>query len=359
MRCPSARAAADDPAPEGGRREVRLALLAELDACLAAGGDGALAALHRHAVLPAGKLLRPLLVVDAALAVGGSAHPVLPAAVAVELLHVGSLIHDDIIDGDAERRGRAAVHHRFGTDRAILGGDALFLRPFSLVAECGRRGVPAERVVRAGQALAAAGEELCRGAVLELDHAGAPELSLEAYVRMAGLKTSPLFSGACRIGAVLSGADEEQAAALGRYGHALGIAFQARDDLLPYDTCFAGAAGDNGTAAAGKPADSDLGNRRPTLPVLLAHQLAAPADRHLVEKLLADGARGPDAHARMADVLERTGAVDAVRSVVEEYVRRCHQALALFEPGPGVAGMAALADRLARWTSPRAACPAR
>ncbi|MEE4544812.1 polyprenyl synthetase family protein [Streptomyces sp. V4-01] len=329
------------PERGGDRREARVALLAELDACLTH-GSGELAALHRHAVLPAGKLLRPLLVVDAALATGGPVHPVLPAAVAMELLHVGSLIHDDIIDGDIERRGRDSVHHRFGTHRAILGGDALFFRPFALVTQCRERGVPDERVVRAGRALAEAGEELCRGAMLELDQAGVPELSLEAYLRMAGLKTSPLFSGACRIGAILSGADRGEVAALDRYGHALGIAFQARDDLLPYDT---------EPPASGKPADSDLGNRRPTLPVILAHQRAAPDDRTLIEKLLADGARGADAQARMAEVVRRTGAPEAAREVLDEHVRRCHRALTVFDPGPGVAEMAAMANRLRRQAS--------
>jgi geranylgeranyl diphosphate synthase type I len=346
---PPARTAADDPERGRHHQDVRAALLTELDACLATGA-GELTALHRHAVLPAGKLLRPLLVVDAALATGGPVQPVLPAAVAVELLHVGSLIHDDIIDGDLERRGRDSVHHRFGTHRAILGGDALFFRQFALVAQCRERGVPEERVVRAGQALAVAGEELCRGAMLELDYAGAPELSLEAYLRMAGLKTSPLFSGACRIGAILSGADREEVAALDRYGHALGIAFQARDDLLPYDA---------GPSASGKPADSDLGNQRPTLPVILAHQRAAPGDRLLIEKLLADGARGADAHARMGEVLRRTGAAEAVRAVVEEQVGRCHRALTLFDPGPAVTEMAGLADRLLRPAAPPAACRTR
>jgi geranylgeranyl pyrophosphate synthase len=346
---PSARAADDTPDDQRDVQGVRRQLLAELEACLTT-GVGGLTALHRHAVWPAGKLLRPLLVVDAALAVGGRAHPVLPAAVAMELLHVGSLIHDDIIDGDTVRRGRDAVHHRFGMHRAIIAGDALFFRPFALVAECRGRGVPDEQVVRACHALATAGEQLCQGAALELDYAGAPDLSVEAYRRMAELKTSPLFSGACRIGAILSGADQDRVAALDQYGHALGIAFQALDDLLPYGA---------GPAASGKPADSDLGNQRPTLPVLLAHRRAGPSDRLLIEKLLADAERGAHAHARMCEVVRRTGAVDAVRAVVEEEVRRCHHALARFEPGPGVNEMAALAEALRQQALPHAVRPAR
>jgi geranylgeranyl diphosphate synthase type I len=359
----------------------RPALLRELEAALAA-GPAELAALHRHALLPPGKLLRPLLVVESALAVGGAGEgnagavppdAVLPAAVALELLHTGSLVHDDIIDGDTERRGRAAVHYRFGLHRAVLGGDALFFQPFELLTSCGELGVPADRIVHACRVLAEAGRELCRGAVLELDQAGTPWLPVHAYLRMAGLKTSPLLSGACRIGAILAGADPSRVEALGRYGHALGLAFQARDDLLPYDTP---------PETTGKPADSDLTNGRPTLPVLLAYERADMQDRLLIEGLLA-GADGtstatatlststvtatPRTRALMADVLHRTGAVGAAYALVDEQVDLCLRALDALGPGldptrgngpgsgPGTARLAALADALRR--RPAAALP--
>jgi geranylgeranyl pyrophosphate synthase len=167
---------------------------------------------------------------------------------------------------------------------------------------------------------------------------------------MAGLKTSPLLAGACRIGAILSGADETQLEALGRYGHALGIAFQARDDLLPYDSA---------PEAAGKPTDSDLGNHRPTLPVLVAYQRAGVQDRILIEKLLADGGRGPDSHTRMTEVLQRTQAAEGVRTVVAEYVRHCHRALEDLRPGPGVTELALLAERLLPKPADRSVRPAR
>ncbi|KPI30546.1 Polyprenyl synthetase [Actinobacteria bacterium OK074] len=344
---------------------ARPALLHELEAAVAAGA-AELAALHRHALLPPGKLLRPLLVVESALAVGGrtAADAVLPAAAALELLHTGSLVHDDIIDGDTERRGRAAVHQRFGLHRAVLGGDALLFQPFELLTACAERGVPADRIVRACQVLARAGLELCRGAALELDQAGTPWLPVRAYLRMAGLKTSPLLSGACAVGAILAGASSSSTDALARYGHALGLAFQARDDLLPYDTP---------PHAPGKPADSDLANGRPTLPVLLAYERADVADRLLIEELLtgsgtgtasasasaasgtgsatsvvaaADDRGATTSHARtlMAGVLRRTGAVAAVYALVDEQVDHCLRALDALAPGPGTAHLAALAE---------------
>lgn len=315
---------------------VRQAVLDELASCLGT-DDSVLSSVHRHALLPAGKLLRPLLVVHSAIAVGGTAFPVMPAAVGLELLHTGSLVHDDIIDGDTMRRGRPAVHHRFGADRAIVGADALFFQPFALLAECRQRGVADARIVTAGRMLAEAGQDLCRGVMRELDQAGTLRLTTAEYLAMAGLKTSPLLSGACRVGAVLAGADQAQVAALGRYGHALGLAFQARDDMLPYDT---------EPEAAGKPAGSDLANHRPTLPILCAYRLADAADRRLIETLLTDGARAADSPTRMREVLHRNGALEAVHSVVAEQVDECHRALSGLEPGPGAVELANLAEQL-------------
>ncbi|GGV66196.1 polyprenyl synthetase [Streptomyces longisporoflavus] len=311
-------------------------MLTELGACLNTDGN-ALSAVHRHALLPAGKLLRPLLVVQSAISAGGTPYAVMPAAVGLELLHAGSLVHDDIIDGDTVRRGRPSVHHRFGADRAIIGGDALFFQPFALLAECRQRGVPDERIVTASRVLAGAGQDLCRGAMLELDQAGALRVTVEEYLHMAGLKTSPLLSGACRIGAILAGAPDAQVTALGRYGHALGLAFQARDDLLPYDTP---------SRAAGKPACSDLANHRPTLPIVCAYRLADAADRHLIKTLLADGARTAGRQEQMGDVLRRTGALQAVHEVVAEHVEECLRALSELGQGPGADELADLAVRL-------------
>ncbi|MDT3399532.1 polyprenyl synthetase family protein [Streptomyces sp. B1866] len=322
-----------------GERDGLTPALADDLAARCAGAPAELADLYRHALLPPGKLLRPLLVAESAAAVGGSPGQVLPAASAVELLHVGTLVHDDIIDGDTVRRGRAAVHYRFGSHRAVVGGDALFFQAFDALAECARRGVPADRIVRACAALATAGRDLCRGVTRELDQAGTPRLALGAYLEMAGLKTSPLFGGACRIGAVLAGADDGPAAALGAYGHALGIAFQARDDLLAYEAP---------PETTGKPAASDLDNHRPTLPVLLAHQRGTAQERMVVEALLAQGGRSPAAHARMRRILARTGALDAAGEVIDAHVERCHRALAELPTGPAVARLAALADRLRR-----------
>src|SRR5262249_22440357 len=126
-------------------------------------------AAHHHALVPPGKLLRPLLVLRSALAVGGILQQVLPAAVGFEAVHTGSLIHDDIIDRDADRRGRPAVHAVLGPSRAIIAGNALFFDWFAALGECARRGIPTDRVTRAMEVQAEAGAEICRGAYDEID----------------------------------------------------------------------------------------------------------------------------------------------------------------------------------------------
>ncbi len=124
---------------------------------------GPLDAICRYALVPHGKLLRPLLLLHAVVAVGGEIDPVLPAAVGAECGHVASLVHDDIIDGDEMRRGQRSVQSKFGIDDAIVAGDALIFDIFRGLAECAGRGVPADRIVQALNTVARGGIDLCRG----------------------------------------------------------------------------------------------------------------------------------------------------------------------------------------------------
>ena len=159
----------------------------------------------RHSLLPAGKLFRPCLLLAGAQAVGGDPMSVLPAAVAAEFGHVGSLIHDDIIDADAVRRGRPAAHRKYGVDEAIVAGDLLFFSLFECLAECRDRGVPADRVVTAVAAIARAGMDLCRGQSLEARLTGGRVFEVGPYLEMVRLKTAALFRAACEVGGILGG----------------------------------------------------------------------------------------------------------------------------------------------------------
>ncbi|MBT2511729.1 polyprenyl synthetase family protein [Streptomyces sp. ISL-98] len=262
----------------------------------------------RYALVPTGKLLRPLLLLHSAQAVGGSVHQVLPAAVGLECVHVGSLIHDDLIDHDDVRRNRDSVHRRFGADHAIVAGNALFFTWFDTLGECADRGVPAARVLKAMRIQARVGRQVCQGAATELCMAGHFDTPVADYLEMVRLKTAILLAAACRTGSVLVGARSEHAEALTRYGEALGIAFQIRDDLLPY-----GANPD----VAGKPAASDIRNLRPTLPVLLARDLATPAGR--VALLQAVTAANPQALDTVREIVHSSGAGARATDLARQY----------------------------------------
>jgi len=268
----------------------------------------------RYALLSPGKLLRPLLLVASAEAVGGAREDVLPAALAVEYLHVASLVHDDIIDGDDLRRGRASVHARYGVADAIVTGDALILGLFGAVADCA---APDSAVVAAVRVLAQAGEDLCRGQVQEAllvpPGPGVAGSGLDAYLEMASLKTGALFRGACRAGALLGGGSPAQADVVTAFAEHAGLAFQMYDDLLPFLA---------DPAVTGKPGTSDAANLRPTYPVLLAHREGSAADRRGVERALSGELRPEAAHDALREAVVSSGALDlAVAGAREEAVR--------------------------------------
>jgi geranylgeranyl diphosphate synthase type I len=264
----------------------------------------------RYAVQPGGKLFRPLLLVESALAVGGRLAEVLPAAVGTEQGHVASLVHDDIIDGDLLRRGRPSVHAKFGLADAIVAGDMLIFGLFACLGQCADAGVPAPRIVAALRAVAAAGLDLCRGQSLEAELSGDPRCGIQNYLTMARLKTAALFRAACMSGAILGGGPEPWVRNAAAYGECLGVAFQIRDDLLGYT---------NDMMVTGKDAASDIRNKRPTLPVILAYRNGSETDRSQVEHCFSADAATGDAFAELAQVIDRTGAIDASMTYARKY----------------------------------------
>ncbi|MCA9103735.1 MAG: polyprenyl synthetase family protein [Planctomycetales bacterium] len=212
-------------------QRVETALSVELDRLAGACPERLLAAM-RHSLMSGGKRLRPLLVLLAADACEGSLTEAMPAAVAVELVHTYSLIHDDLpaMDDDDMRRGRPACHIAFDEATAILAGDALLTLAFEVV---GRSVKPAGRAAACCVVLAEAAGPLgmVAGQVDDLaaeGHAGTIE-DLEAIHRR---KTGALLTAALRLGAVSAGASDKQLAALVQFGAYLGLAFQIKDDLL-------------------------------------------------------------------------------------------------------------------------------
>ncbi|MEK2479448.1 polyprenyl synthetase family protein [Streptomyces noursei] len=273
--------------------------------------DSPLDAICAYALEPSGKLLRPTLLVESALAVGGSADAVLPAAVGAEYGHVASLVHDDIIDGDELRRGRPSVPERHGISTAIIIGDLLFFTMFESLTACRARGIPDRLIADAAAALTASCQDLCRGEYLEFDLIGnTVHRDVADYLAMARGKTGAGFRAACVVGAILGGGSPEMIEALSDYGSNVGIAFQIHDDLLSYS-------GDE--TALGKSITSDIHNRRLTLPVILAYQAASPTTRARLDLVLAGRLSDQAAYAETRELVRETGAFDRAHGIAAEY----------------------------------------
>jgi geranylgeranyl diphosphate synthase type I len=317
-------------------------------------GDGwdpadELDAMCRYAVLPPGKLFRPYLLLESCAAVGGDLHVAVPAALGAEYGHVASLVHDDIIDNDMMRRGRASVPAEYGRDHAIIVGDTLIFRLFLALAECAERGAPATRVVASLRAVAVAGVDLCRGQTADGRLRRGVEVDLDDYCQTVRGKTGALFRGACEVGALLGGGGDGQVAALATYGEQLGIAFQMADDLLAYRST---------TRAAGKDLLSDLRNRQMTFPLVVAGMIAGERVRKVLPVLFdqADAAHrasvgGQDVLGAVRELLDSVSALDEAAKIVQRHAEDALTALDFLPPSAShdrlAATVSAAVDRVA------------
>ncbi|MDQ3364584.1 MAG: polyprenyl synthetase family protein [Myxococcota bacterium] len=186
---------------------------------------GRLVEAMRYAATGPGKRLRPAVLLAAAEACGGSRQAAMPAACAIEMLHAYTLVHDDLpaMDDDDERRGRPTVHVAFGEAIAILAGDGLLTQAFGTLAELGPRAAAAAKIL----AQRAGSRELLAGQAIDLTTSPTELADIE---RLHAAKTGALFAAAAELGAIAADADAATCAALGRYGMAIGVAFQHVDD---------------------------------------------------------------------------------------------------------------------------------
>jgi geranylgeranyl diphosphate synthase type II len=253
---------------------------ARTDAALAelmSGGSRAPARLMeamRYSLEAGGKRLRPALVLLACRACGGNDATALPAAVAMECIHTFSLIHDDLpaMDNDDLRRGRPTNHRVFGEAVAILAGDGLLALAFESLTHCPT--TPATVVAMVRELADATGWQGMIGGQVEdiLGERARPDAA--RVDRIHALKTARLIEASCRLGALAAGADESWLAALGRYGQALGMAFQVVDDLLDVTAT---------TAALGKGAGKDETREKQTYPRVFGLEASRARARDLVQ----------------------------------------------------------------------------
>ena len=240
-----------------------------------------------------GKAVRPALALLSAEAGGGTPEMGLPGAVAVELVHNFSLLHDDLMDGDTERRHRPTVWAVKGAASAILTGDAML----SLAQEILLDG-DGPCAIAAARLLAEATNELIRGQVLDVAFEQRDDVTLDECLDMAAGKTGALLSASSAIGAVLAGAPQQTVDALAGFGADLGLAFQLVDDVL-------GIWGD--PATTGKPVYSDLRARKKSLPVTYSVTHGGALGRELAEWLARPGTPGEESVRHAAELVEQAG----------------------------------------------------
>jgi geranylgeranyl diphosphate synthase type I len=260
-----------------------------------------------------GKRLRPLLCLLCCQAAGGDWRRALPAAASLELVHSFSLIHDDIEDNSATRRGRRSVWAIWGVAHGINVGDAMLVLARRTLARLHECSVPRARVLEAFGAFDRTCLRLCEGQYLDMAYQGRVDLSEEAYLEMIGGKTAALIATSCELGCLVAGA-------LGNidhyreFGHHVGMAFQMIDDAL-------GIWGD--PQATGKPTASDIRERKMTLPII--HALCESDKASLLAETYGRESQDNDV-ARIVEILNHTPARDYVRRRAED-----HHAAALRE----------------------------
>ena len=254
-----------------------------------------------HLMKAGGKRLRPALVLVTSRAGEPGRTETDLAAAAVELLHLASLYHDDVIDETKMRRGAPSVHSKWGNEIAILAGDFLFASGSLLGARAG-----AEAPAILARALA----DVCEGQIAETERVGDPSRSATQYVETIRRKTAALFRAACELGALTSGADDTVRERVVDFGENLGLAFQVVDDLLDF-------VGD--PRVTGKAPGTDLREGVFTLPVLIANQ-RDPA-------IAAELEPGKRELGRVLPMLESTGALDAAFDQARFYVDQASDSL--------------------------------
>ena len=257
-----------------------------------------------------GKRMRPLLGLLAYASIAGEHQRALPGAAAVELGHNFSLVHDDIEDGDTERRHRATLWTIHGVPQAINTGDALFSLSRIALHRLTDLGFPDSTVLRLMRLFDETCLALCEGQYIDIAMSASDELmSVELYFDMIGRKTAALISASIEAGALLATSDEEVIARYRGFGWALGLAFQLNDDLL----------GIWGVEQTTGKEPSDVAHKKKTLPVIYAWEHAGPADRERLRAIYATPDPTSDEVAEIIAILERSGAREYTRDEARRY----------------------------------------
>jgi octaprenyl-diphosphate synthase len=259
-----------------------------------------------YIIASGGKRLRPMLLVLGARACGYRDASHWPLAAIIEFIHTATLLHDDVVDESATRRGKDTAHAVWGNSAAVLVGDFLYSRSFQMMVTLDS--------MRIMEIMADTTNTIAEGEVLQLLNLGDPEVSEDAYFKVIDNKTAKLFEAACRLSAVIARQSSAVEDAMARYGTHLGRAFQIADDLLDYS-------GDE--TALGKNTGDDLAEGKPTLPLILARNRCSVAEQRIIDAAVTQ--QGSGNLEQVLSIIRSTGALastyDRARSEAEKALR--------------------------------------
>lgn len=262
----------------------------------------------QYIVAAGGKRLRPALLLLMCGALGYTGKQRYNLAAVVEFIHTATLLHDDVVDESALRRGRATANDAFGNPASVLVGDFLYSRAFQMMVDAGD--------MRIMKTLAEATNVIAEGEVLQLMNMHDANLSEEAYLLVIRSKTAKLFEASARIAALLAQSSELHEQSCAAYGQALGTAFQVIDDVLDYD-------GD--VLEMGKNLGDDLREGKATLPLIIAMQRSTEVERNTIREAIETG--GTAHMERIIEIVHKTGALTATRDAAAAEARRALNAL--------------------------------
>ena len=254
-----------------------------------------------HLIKAGGKRLRPVLTLICCEAIGYDWRKILPSAVAIELIHNFTLIHDDIMDRDEYRRGVPTVHKLFGEETAILAGDTLFAKAFDILMKCE---VPSDNIIRASEMISEVCIKICEGQYMDMEFEFR-DVTIEEYLEMVEKKTASLIACSCSIPAVLFG-EERYVEPLWKFGLNCGIGFQIHDDVLDLI----------GGEKIGKDWCSDLVEGKKTIVYLKAKEMGVEIE------IFGRGKASYEEKMRAVEKLKDCGAIEFASKMAREFVEK-------------------------------------
>ena len=292
-----------------------------------------------HLIASGGKRMRPMMTIAGATMTGAPPDQRAPAillSTAVEFIHSATLLHDDVIDESALRRGQDTANALWGNDAAVLVGDFLFARAFELMVESGD--------IRVLGRLSAASAQITEGEIRQMGITGKPDTAVDEYLDVIAGKTAVLFAAAAAAGAEISGGSPEMVAAMHDYGMQLGMAFQIMDDALDYTA---------DADAMGKNAGDDFADQKITLPTILAWQDGDEDERAFWQRTLGDADFADGDLATAQTLLARHDAIDRAILRAQAFAESACNAIAPFTADPQTGALASALAEAARFAALR------